>query len=193
MDNKSGLRGRGNAGFGIPFLIVIIFGSYLLSYSHVGDDVEDFGNFYQGKVSYISRNYFCIETLDLRFYLHGFSDREIDMTIAKLRKECEICFYATESYKRRSKVLQIGIGEGVLIPYCWWRQNLVAIIFVCSGLILIPISLRERKRIIRKYGASEDPSMLCQIVTMFRRYQRPFIDDERTEDKSVNEQKATKK
>jgi hypothetical protein len=177
MIDKNRISGRGDAGFSIPFLLVIFFGGYILFLSNVGKKVEDFGEIHQGTITYISREFFCIESKGQRFYLNGFSDQERDIILMELRKGVEINFYATEPRRNRSKVLQISIGDKILVPYSWWSQNSIAVIFVVIGIVLIPIVIIERRRIISRYGVSEDPSMLHKIVEIFRRYQKPHIDD----------------
>ncbi len=177
MIDKNRISGRGNAAFDMPFLLVIFFGWYILFLSHVGEDIEDFGEYHKGKITYVSRDFFCIESNEQRFYLNGFSDHRTDIILMKIRKGVEVNFYATESHRRRSKVLQISIGDELLAPYSWWSQNSVAIIFVIIGVVLIPIVIKERKRMIREYGPSADPSIWHDIKEIFRRYQKPHIDD----------------
>lgn len=194
MSDKMNMPGaRGNAGFSMPFLIVLFCSWHLLFSSHIGENADEYGDKYKGIVSFFSSDYLCIRGANQKFYLGGFSDKELEMLKNKGIKGKEIVFWATTIHNNNCNVLCLNYKDELFLECSWWRINLYVLIIDGIAILLIPVVLKERKRVMREYGPSADPSFFYDLKEIFRRYQRPFIDDERTADKSVNEQKATKK
>lgn len=177
-------------GFNFPFLIVIVFGVRLLLLTHIGENAKDFGIHFHGVISYCNNKGVKISNSDRFFYFYHLTEAELKNTTKLLKVGREVDFWYDSG---RGKIMHLISDDKTLVEYSWWKWNKSGLFFVLFFAALIPFLLAERRAIIQQYGPSADPSYIYTITKIFRRSQRPFIDDERTADKSVNEQKATKK
>ena len=168
---------RGNAGFSMPFLVAIFCSCHLVFFSHLGERIDDYGTCYRDTISYFSSEFFCVKGENQHFYIGGFANKEVAQMQSKYTKGEEIRFWAVQTHKGKSIVLRLINNDGYTFEYSWWRWNLYVLVIDCVAILLIPIVLIERKRVMREYGPTADPSIWHDIKEIFRRYQKPHIDD----------------
>ncbi|WP_016778214.1 hypothetical protein [Anaerophaga thermohalophila] len=135
------MRSAARRGYTAPFIMVLVGFVYLLLIPYNVDKLEK----HKGIIKQYSNDYskFWLERSEKSYEVDLKKYRE------KLRKELRKA-QKVEVWTKENKntVMQLKLNGKIVITYKWWNHAKVPLFFILAGLILIPIVIREKKKII---------------------------------------------
>lgn len=127
-------------GYTAPFIMVLVGFVYLFLIPYNVDKLEK----HKGIIKQYNNEYskFWLERSEKSYEVDLKKYRE------KLRKELRKA-QKVEVWTKENKntVMQLKLNGKMVITYKWWNHAKVPLFFILAGLVLIPIVIREKKKI----------------------------------------------